>query len=392
VARRIWNSLVLTAALGACGGQTESVSQDHHDDSLDPLDSGASASVPDTEEPVTSDDVQPGLAPSDDDVPLDPTGEGLPLPEPDTSNATVVPEPVPEPPVTGEPEPAATTEPIAMTEPAAMTEPIATAPSESSEVQDAGGESEPSVEPDGEVLASLQRYWSVGGYVGQIGNEEMFWHFLAQPEFEYVHMSDLIPTGLSVTVSPGTYSLQGRTLSFEYHYRRYRFDVAVGTLSEAPALMTRVYAPLSETSWRAEFEEELLLEDGSAWRRDTVSSDLVFDVPIPLAGSGDCNVQAEYWVEHYELMSATGMELPEAERTTQETAVSDWIACHYGPSELGQQIELEAAFFDAGTAVVSSVLAQAYRTTLWIDPEQPDVLFTYWHQGRDTLPARPFGP
>jgi hypothetical protein len=195
-----------------------------------------------------------------------------------------------------------------------------------------------------------------------------------------------------VYVEPGTYSLDGRTLTLEYTYRRYVLDVAVGTITERPALMTRVYSPLGDSSFRTEFAEEFLLEDGTRWRGVTISNDLTFDAPIPTEGSGECNVQAEYRVEAFELQDATGVELPADEQITRETGLTEWIPCRYEPSDFGQQIELAEPFLEQAPTIGASQLSLAHQRTLWLHPEHPDVLFSSWVSGRDELPEYPFGP
>jgi hypothetical protein len=253
--------------------------------------------------------------------------------------------------------------------------------------------STPAEEPASHVepLAdALRRYWSVGGYIGQVLEEETFWHFSGDSDFEYVRLVSEIGSEPTVTRSPGSYSLDGRTLSFRYDYRQYRFDVATHVINRRPALLTRVYTPLDESSWRTEFLEESTLEDGTVWRRDLVSNELQFDAPIPADGEGDCQMRIVFRIEHYELQSATGMELPEDERTSVDMGEQS-VSCQYAPTETGQQIRFGEEFADIVNDL-PPVLGAVVRGSLTFHPDDPDVLFMGYALGRDDLPEYPFGP
>lgn len=376
--------LIAAAFAFHCGGQTAtSVSQDRGDE-----DGRTRAS---NREPSPDAGRQSGGAaggPSSDGKPASPTSSSAgpdaiePEPTADEPSGRAEPEPTAPPP---EPSPGPELEP----EPSTRPEPEPSSPPEPNpepgEPPD-GGTSDPS-----ELATALQRYWSIGGFIGQVGEEETFWHFFDEGSFEYVRLANYAGDGLTLERHPGSYSLEGRTLSFQYAYQRHRLDVAVSTLDDRPVLMRHVYTPVDATRWRTEFVEESTLEDGTVWRGDTVASELEFDAPIAAEGAGACAVRVDYEVVHFELQDATGQDLPEEEQTTVQSGTSDWVACSYEPTERGQRIVLEA-WFASDTDELPPIVERVLRGSPTLLPEDPEVLYLNTAFGRDELPEVPFGP
>jgi hypothetical protein len=252
----------------------------------------------------------------------------------------------------------------------------------------AGARAESHPGPVSELAALLEGYWMIGGAEGDCVSEYTYLHFVSATEMEHVfantNMCEPQDTW-GTTITPGTYLLEGRTLSYELDGGSFqRFGVGVGQINTTTVMYHDVLLPVDAMSWRGTRVTERFDDQGELEFRNEVAVDLQFDAPVPTDGSGSCKAEIHFELVQFNAAREQGP-VDEAFEGSFEA-----VACEYAPSVQGQRIDFESLpRSELPVWVQTNLRTVLTGSRLWLDPAQPGFLFGAWYIKEDGEPDLP---
>lgn len=254
-------------------------------------------------------------------------------------------------------------------------------------VSGAGGEAIATSTTEGTtgLPSRLNGYWLVLGASGDC-IDVMEYLFFTDSQMQHIvddQDACMSPDSWSTTYDDGTYTLAGRTLTYELDSgARKRFNVMLGTLGTTEVLFHSVFVPAGAGVWRSDTSLEQLASDGDVEFSNDVSATITFDHVIPSVGEGTCTATIDFSVNQFDIDAADG------ETQHDYSGSVDDLPCNYGESDRGQEITFEGLSFDAHpNYVAANVTALFAAGHLWMPPDGA-ILFANTYVKEDGIPER----
>ena len=242
----------------------------------------------------------------------------------------------------------------------------------------AGARADTEPDPVSELASLLEGYWLTGGGDGDCMSVAIYLHFVSATELEHLFADTdaCRPSdNWGTTITPGTYRLEGRTLTYELDGGSLeRFDLGVGKISTTTVMYHDVFLPVDETSWRGTKISERFDDQGELEYRNEVVVDLRFAAPVPVDGSGSCTAEIDFDLAQFDAAREPG--------ATDEAFTGSFgaVPCEYAPSAQGQRIDFDSlAWSELPFWVQTNLQKVLTGSRLWLDPAQPDFLFGSWY-------------
>ena len=231
----------------------------------------------------------------------------------------------------------------------------------------------------------LYGYWLVLGASGDCVDFMEYLAFFTDSQMQHIvddQDACMSPDTWSTTYDDGTYTLDGRTLTYELDSgTRKRFNVTLGTLGTSDVLFHSVFVPAGAGVWRSDTSLEQLASDGAVEYSNDVSATITFDDAIPTVGEGTCSATIAFSVNQFDVDAADG-------ETQHDYSGSVDVPCSYVEGDRGQEITFEGLSFDAyPSAVVFQVGPLFGAGQLWMPPDG-EILFANWYPKEDGIPER----
>lgn len=229
------------------------------------------------------------------------------------------------------------------------------------------------------LAQELLGFWETGNYIGNCTDVASYLHFSSSGVGEQIeHNNDACdPEDRGTFVTPASYSLSGRTLSWRQPGSRQSFDVAVGALDGTRWLAHHVFTRSGELRWRSTHVTESYDAEGTLLSSADVL-DFTFDAPLPTEGTSAGEVVLQYTLERYDRRNPEGTQT----RVVDGSAHGLW---RYGPMYGQQQLTIElprGELSSSDVQLLSAALpisdlesAVNYSAALVQHPADPAILF-----------------
>jgi hypothetical protein len=224
----------------------------------------------------------------------------------------------------------------------------------------------------------LLGYWDLGERRGDCTSAEDYISYFGDGTAEAIRVDSnaCYPEERGIFITPATYALTGRTLTFTTPTSSTRSAVAIGERAGVRALCRAVLVPSEPLHWQSVVESEA--QDGEAvFLRDRAQVDLFFDKPVPADAAADGTLELRYEITIHDERASI------IDRDRRFSATLTPLSWHAGPSpDEPSMVQIDVRG-DLGSVidevVVSSTVGDVLAFTrdgftLSFDPEQADHL------------------